>query len=305
MSSILETEPLREHRDEAPRQPPDSLNASVAARLDEMAALLRSQRASPFRVRAYERGATTVRNLDTPVSDLLKAGGMEALERLPGIGQTLARSVRDIVRFGYSPMLQRLRGDADPVRLLASVPGIGRRLAARLHDDLHLETLEDLEAAAHDGRLDRLAGFGPKRLTGIRAVLAERLGRVRRSPSESTAPSVSELLSVDREYREAAAAGRLPTIAPRRFNPERRRWLPILHTTMRGRQYTALFSNTAQAHRLGRTADWVVIYCDRGGSDGQWTIVTARTGPLNGRRVVRGREQECALHHGVSFVTAS
>jgi putative hydrolase len=227
------------------------------------------------------------------VSDLLSAGGLEALERLPDIGQSLARSIRDIVRFGYSPMLQRLRGDIDPLRLLASVPGIGRRLAARLHDELHLETLEDLEAAAHDGRLERLSGFGTKRLAGVRAVLAERLGRVRRAPSDLNTPPVSELLSIDREYRESAAAGRLPTIAPKRFNPERRSWLPVLHTTRNGRHYTALFSNTAQAHRLGRTHDWVVIYADHGGADGQWTVVTGRAGPLRGRRVVRGREQEC------------
>jgi hypothetical protein len=195
-------------------------------------------------------------------------------------------------------MLQRLRGDADPVRLLGSVPGIGRRFAARLHDDLDLETLEDLEAAAHDGRLERLAGFGPKRLAGVRAVLAERLGRVRRPSAESRVPAVGELLSVDREYSEAAAAQRLPTIAPKRFNPEGRRWLPILHTTRNDRHYTALFSNTARAHELGRTTDWVVIYGDRGDSDGQWTVVTARDGALRGRRIVRGRERECERHYG-------
>jgi putative hydrolase len=102
---------------------------------------------------------------------------------------------------------------------------------------------------------------------------------------------------VDREYRAAAAAGRLPLIAPRRFNPEGRRWLPVLHTARNGRHYTALFSNTALAHRLGRTDDWVVIYADRGASDGQWTVVTARGGPLRDRRVVRGREAECLRHY--------
>jgi hypothetical protein len=264
-----------------------------------MGALLRSQGANPFRVRAYERGAAALRQLEEPVGDLLDRGGIDALDHLPGIGQSLARSIRDIVRFGYSPMLQRLRGDADPVRLLASVPGIGRRLAARLHDELHLETLEDLEAAAHDGRLERLAGFGPKRLAGVRAVLAGRLGRVRRASAEARVPSVGELLSVDREYRESVAARRLPTIAPRRFNPEGRRWLPILHATRNGRHYTALFSNTARAHELGRTNDWVVIYCDRGDSDGQWTVVTARGGALRGRRIVRGREPECERHYGI------
>lgn len=50
-------------------------------------------------------------------------------------------------------MLDQLRGEADPVRLLASAPGIGRMLANRLHEELGLETLAELEAAAHDGRL--------------------------------------------------------------------------------------------------------------------------------------------------------
>lgn len=272
------------------------VNDAVAVTLEEVAALLSSQGANPFRVRAYRQGADALRRLQEPVSDVLARGGLPALERLPGIGESLARTIRDVLSFGYSPMLARLRGDADPVRLLTSVPGIGRRLAEKIHDDLHLETLEDLEAAAHDGRLEQLQGFGPKRLAGVRAVLAQRLGRVRAPAAEGSAPTVAELLDVDREYRRGAAAGRLPTIAPRRFNPERRKWLPILHTRRGTRQYTALFSNTAQAHRLGKTDDWVVIYADRGTADGQWTVVTARTGPLVGRRVVRGRERECLLH---------
>ena len=120
---------VRTRLHQEPRERP-GLNESTAARLDEMASLLASQGASPFRVQAYRRGASVVRRLKEPVSEILAAGGVAALERLPGIGQSLARSIRDIVRFGYSPMLQRLRGDIDPVRLLASVPGIGRRTAA-------------------------------------------------------------------------------------------------------------------------------------------------------------------------------
>lgn len=279
--------------------PPEAVNLAVAERLDEVAALLRDQGANPFRIRAYRRGADAVRRLPQPVSQILDAEGLDGLERLPEIGQTLARTIRDVVRFGYSPMLARLRGDMDPVHLLASVPGVGRRLAARLHDELGLETLESLEAAAYDGRLEALAGFGPKRLAGVRAVLAQRLGRVRVRGGEGPAPSVAELLDVDREYREGAAADRLPRIAPRRFNPEGRRWLPILHTSRGQRQYTALFSNTERAHRLGATADWVVIYGDRGRADGQWTVVTAHTGPLGGRRLVRGREAECERYYAV------
>ncbi len=107
-------------------------------------------------------------------------------------------------------------------------------------------------------------------------------------------PAVAELLSVDGEYRTRAAAGELPRIAPRRENPDHVAWLPILHTHRGSRDYTALFSNTPQAHALGRTGDWVVIYLDGDAPERQYTVVTPRRGPLAGRRVVRGREKECA-----------
>ncbi len=271
-----------------------SVNRDVAARFDEVAGLLREQGANPFRVRAYAQAAETLRQLERPVTQILAADGVEGLEKLPGIGESLARAIRDTVRLGYFPMLERIRGDADPIERLRSVPGIGRKLAERLHDELGLETLEDLEAAAHDGRLAALPGFGPKRIDGVRAVVARRLSRIRPSPPSGVrTPTVDELLDVDREYRDAARAGRLPTIAPRRFNPERRRWLPVLHTSRGNHHYTALFSNTATAHRLGRTRDWVVIYRDGHAEGGQWTVVTARSGPMRGERVVRGREPDC------------
>jgi putative hydrolase len=192
-------------------------------------------------------------------------------------------------------MLDRLRGESDPMKILATVPGIGRSLADRLHHDFGIETLEDLEAAAHDGRLHRW-GIGSKRLAGIRDSLAQRLSRIR--PPSTTAgpdtPSIEEILDVDREYRDKAKANLLVRIAPRRFNPDRVAWLPILHTERGPRHYTALFSNTARAHRLGKTDDWVVIYCDGADGERRWTVITAEYGPLHGRRIVRGRERECA-----------
>ena len=87
--------------------------------------------------------------------------------------------------------------------------------------------------------------------------------------------SIAELLDVDREYRHAAAAGTLRTIAPRRFNPAGESWLPILHTRRGPRRYTALFSNTARAHRAAKTRDWVVLYVDGPGGERQYTVLTA------------------------------
>ena len=272
-----------------------TINDQVAIRLDEVAQILEEQGANPFRVRAYRRGAETLRLLPRPIDELFHEGGMPALESIPGIGESLARAIRDVIQTGRLHMLERLRGDADPETLLGTVPGIGRKTAERLHHDLDIETLEDLEAAAHDGRLETLEGLGPKRLAGIRESLAQRLGRVR-PPAQPAAvePPVAELLDIDVEYRSLADAGALRLVAPRRLNPAGEAWLPILHTHRGPRHYTVLYSNTPRAHRLGTTRDWVVVYLDGGPGSGQWTVITAHFGPLADRRVVRGREVECA-----------
>ena len=109
---------------------------------------------------------------------------------------------------------------------------------------------------------------------------------------------MSELLDIDREYRRTE--NDLPHIAPRRFNPRHEAWLPILHTRRGDRHYTTLYSNAPRAHQFGRTHDWVVIYRDEPGGHGQWTVTTDGLGPMRGRRVVRGREDECARLYGVA-----
>jgi hypothetical protein len=268
------------------------VNEQIAGRLHEAARLLRDQGADPFRVAAYLRAASTVRSMGEPLEEVFRARGLDGLKELPHIGETIARAIRELLTHGRLPMLDRLRGEADPVALLASVPGIGRVLAGRLHDELGLETLADLEAAAHDGRLETIAGLGDKRLAGIRDTLAQRLGRVTIPARIDNPPSVAELLDVDREYREKAAADQLQRIAPQRFNPAREAWLPVLHTRRGSRRYTALFSNTARAHRAGKTRDWVVLYSDNGAGESRHTVITAAFGPLRGRRVVAGREAE-------------
>jgi DNA polymerase (family X) len=277
------------------------INEQIAGRLEEAARLLGDQGADPYRVRAYLRAAATVRVARESLDEVFRQQGTDGLQALPGVGESIARAIRELLTHGRLPLLDRLRGEADPVALLASVPGIGRVLADRLHEELGIETLADLEAAAHDGRLETIAGFGAKRLAGIRDSLAHRLGRVRSPAAAQAQPAVAELLDVDREYREKAAGGVLPRIAPRRFNPTGEAWLPVLHTRRSGRRYTALFSNTARAHRAGRTRDWVVLYTDNGLAESRHTVITSTAGPLRGRRVVAGREEECRALYGTSI----
>lgn len=270
-------------------------NVEIGRRLEEVADLLEAQKANPFRVQAYRRAAESVRRLSTPLATIWHEQGDQGLRAVSGVGERLGTALRTLIITGRLPMLDRLRGETDPVALLESVSGIGPVLAERLHSELGIDSLEDLEAAAHDNRLRDLAGIGKKKLAGIVDSLATRLGRVRREgpTRDADEPSVEELLEIDREYRQKATADQLPRITPRRFNPGGEAWLPILHTHRGERNYTALYSNTARAHELGRIRDWVVLYYDGGSDERQATVITSQRGSLTGKRIVRGRENEC------------
>lgn len=275
-------------------------NAMLAEMLREAATLLAAQKANPFRVAAYRKAADTIARLPISVRRLFAEQGRAGLDALPSVGRGIAGAIAEILLSGRWSQLDRLRGIVDAPHLFASVPGIGATLSERIHDELGVDTLEGLEAAAHDGRLERVPGVGPRRAEAARAVLAQWLGRTR-GPGLASAstpmdggPAVDLLLDVDREYREKAQAGVLPTIAPRRFNPPGEAWLPVLHGWRAPWHFTALYSNTARAHELGREHDWVVVYVFDGDHvERQNTIVTETRGPLVGRRVVRGREREC------------
>jgi DNA polymerase/3'-5' exonuclease PolX len=216
--------------------------------MNKAASLLEHQGANPFRVNAYLRAAETLRNLKDDVSAILRSKGLQGLTALPGIGPAIGAAIVEMVRTGRWSQLERLRGSLDPEALFAKVPGVGPALARRIIDALHLDTLEALEAAVHDGRLAKVHGFGPRRLAMIRSALADMLGRGRwRARTSRNEPPVSVLLDADREYREKAEAGALRRISPKRFNPGNVAWLPVLHTEREPWQLTV----NSSAQRTG------------------------------------------------------
>jgi hypothetical protein len=282
-------------------------NHDIAALLDRIGDLLEAGEENPHRVRAYHSAANTIDQALEPVAEWAAAEDRHALMELPGIGEGLANLIIDYVRTGQSELLRQLEERANPEAVFMQVPGIGEILARRIRAGLDIDTLEELELAAHDGRLATVEGFGPDRVKAVRASLAgmlsesaRRRARQRTGPEQPDEPLVAVLLDVDAEYRRRAAAGDLPTIAPRRLNPEGKAWLPLLATKRDGWSFTALFSNTARAHEAGKTDDWVVIYFERAGQEErQRTVVTETKGPLNGKRVVRGREAETRRHYNI------
>ena len=302
---VTNSQPKRNDTDFASTHPYRFSNHEIADVLEQVAELLEVQEANPFRVRAYWEGAQTIRKHDTSVVNLLMQEGVEGLEALPGIGESLAGSIEELVYTGRLRSLERLQGEVTPEDLFATIPGIGEELASHIHRELGIETLEELELSAHDGRLAKVTGFGHRRVRLVRDALASMLSRSSRRHARliehrdalhhkpiPTYPPVDLLLAVDDRYRRLAEAGELRTIAPRRFNPDGKSWLPIMHWEQGGWTFTVLFSNTARAHEFGKTRDWVVIFYERAGREGQCTVVTETRGALAGKRVVRGRESE-------------
>lgn len=276
-------------------------NKEIASKLRQIATLLDEQKANPFRVNAYLSAAKTIEAMDKPVENLLRRDGFSALLELPGIGEGIARSVNEFVLTGRMSRLESLQTGHDPIALFEQIPGIGPTSAHRIIETLHIDSLEALELAAHNGRLKKVPGFSTKKIALVQTWLAHILGfrRPRFEPQQTIAePPVGLLLKIDEQYRKKAHAGELPTIAPKRFNPSGEAWLPILHASRKGWHFTALYSNTARAHQLDRVKDWVVIYFyDDRHHEGQHTVVTEMRGAATGQRIVRGREKECSEYY--------
>src|SRR5690606_15574701 len=136
-------------------------NAEIARQLDRLADLSELDGDNPFKVRAYRNAAATVRDIEKPVEELLKAGA--DLTTIKGIGKEIAAKVRTLVETGVLPQLAELE-ERVPVGLLelTRVKGIGPKQAATLWRALGVRSVEDLEAAARAGKLTELKGFGAK-----------------------------------------------------------------------------------------------------------------------------------------------
>jgi hypothetical protein len=288
-------------------------NEHIAELFRDTARLLEEQGDDPYRIEAYRRGSRLLTRLHVDVGELWERGGRDGLETLPGIGSSLAAAIEEILETGHCRTHDRLSGRVNPEDLFRKLPGIGEVLAGRIHENLHIESLEELEAAAHDGRLAGVHGVGARKAAIIADLLAQRLGRSARRAArarpdhtrhpEGEIPPLAMLLDVDRIYRDKAERGTLHLIAPHRFNPSGAAWLPVWHTHRDGWSITALFSNTARAHQLGKTRDWVVIVAEKNGHEEQFTVVTEYKGELSGLRVVRGMEEECHEHYASPLAT--
>jgi len=142
----------------------------VAHVLDQIAALLELQGENPFRVRAFRSAARTVASLP---GDLEAALGDGSLAATRGIGPAILQIVSELAAGNRSRAYEELRQQVPPglIEMLA-ISGLGVAKVRRIHEHLGIDTLSDLEAAARDGRLAEVPGFGVRSCENVLRGLA-------------------------------------------------------------------------------------------------------------------------------------
>jgi DNA polymerase (family 10) len=154
-------------------------NADITAIFAEIADRLEIEGANPFRIRAYRNAARILGDLPQDARQLVERG--EDLTRLPGIGSDLAAKINEIVGTGRCSLLDRLCRELPPaITELLKIPGLGPKRVKALYHDLDVQTVEQLQRAARDGRIRALPGFGEKTEQNILQSLEAHVSQSRR-----------------------------------------------------------------------------------------------------------------------------
>jgi DNA polymerase (family 10) len=136
-------------------------NREAARLLFGVAALLESEGANVYRLRAYRRAALSLLALPAEASVYLNTS--RELQ-LPWLGQRLRRKLGELVSEGRMQFYDDLVAALPPVkRQLLAIPGVGPITARRLEEELHLESAEAVAEAAAAGRLRQLRSIGKVR----------------------------------------------------------------------------------------------------------------------------------------------
>jgi DNA polymerase (family 10) len=169
-------------------------NLAIARILAEIGDLLEIKGENPFKIRAYRNASETIAHSAVRIADL------PAAERLaiPGIGKDLSARIGELLETGAIPYHQELLRQFPPTILdLLHLQGVGPKTVALLYRELEIGTLEQLEAAARDGRLRAIKGMGAKKEAFILKALEERAklgGRRLASEAHETAQALVETL---------------------------------------------------------------------------------------------------------------
>ena len=126
-------------------------NHTLANLFLSMADLLKQHGENPYRIRAYQRAADTIANLESPLAELVQAGD---LQTLPGIGKDLAAKIQEYVETGAVQAYEELKTPLPPaIRRWSALPGLSDPIVHDLYYRLGIRTLDDLETLARSHML--------------------------------------------------------------------------------------------------------------------------------------------------------
>jgi DNA polymerase (family 10) len=183
--------------------PPLPRNSDVADALDELADVSEVLGEQGFRVIAYRRAATRVRETAASIAELAVAG---RAKELPGIGATIEAKIVELTETGHMAALEKRRAEVPgEVTQFLRLPGLGPKTAARIWRELDVTTLEELREAAEQQRVRTLQGLGAKSEEKILAALDKGLGAEpeRRGLLGVGLPVVREVVEALREHPAA------------------------------------------------------------------------------------------------------
>lgn len=132
-------------------------NQEIATLLREIADFLEIKEVE-YKPWAYRRAARTIASLSEDIEDIHEQGKLEEIE---GVGESIAEKIAEYLETGDLAYYRDLRADLPiDIEALTRVEGVGPTTAKRLYQDLGVQTLEDLERAAREGKIAELEGFG-------------------------------------------------------------------------------------------------------------------------------------------------
>src|SRR5690349_5118754 len=133
-------------------------NHDIAQRFQQIADTLEIQGENPFKVRAYRRAVEAIEDLVEPLSEIERRG---ELEDIPGFGEAIVAKTQDFLTKGTTKLYEQIKDAVPPgVLKMAATPGIGPKTAKNLWQALGVKDLDELEAAAKEGRVRAAPGFG-------------------------------------------------------------------------------------------------------------------------------------------------
>jgi DNA polymerase (family X) len=188
-------------------------NDAVEAVLLEYADLLSILSQDPFKPRAYEKAARAVGGYPADI------GGFDVkeLRAIPGVGTSIAEKVHEFLQTGTMVAVEELRAQIPAgVRQLMAIPGLGPKRAWVLHQELGVDSVDQLLEAVNEGRLSDLKGFGPKTAENILRAVSQIHSsgqRVLLSVALDVAEDLLRELGSLKEVQRATYAGSLRRMA--------------------------------------------------------------------------------------------